>query len=220
MGVPPRRFQKNHAGGIEMKLRGPLIALGWMIAFGSCAQITRPIEFEGQPLIYTKDGVITGCGLRVLGAEQSPKKPLLLIDSSFQIDSRFYGVIAKFTARYGVMKDGVLSIKSTAIVERGWYRIDGMNPTKPKNGNYIATTEPTGGVFYVTNTAEDIQMLVAMLEGETIEMGMKLKGDPGEIIRFGKLNMSDPERMRTSSCIATLLKIFEDKLQTLENAEK
>ena len=173
----------------------------------SRAQVARETAFLGQPLIYAKDGKLHGCGVRVFATEAPTQEgaPIFALDTSIQLDLQLGGMFVKFTAFRAKFRNGKFESRAIEQVERGWFRVDGTSPTKPKDGKVIATVEPVGGVMYRTEQLEDFQMLTAIVAGKTMELGLKLKGDTGDTVRFGPVQLSEAEKDRFQACIADLM---------------
>lgn len=190
-------------------MRMVLLCLALMLAvlLPSRAQVARETEFMGQPLIYAKDGKLHGCGVRVFATEAPAKAdaPIFAVDASIQLDLRFGGMLVKFTAFRTKFRNGKFESRIQEQVERGWFRVDGTSPTKPKDGNVVPTVEPVGGVMYRTEQLEDLQMLTAIFAGKTLELGLKLKGDTGDTVRFGPVQLSEGEKGRFESCMTDLM---------------
>lgn len=181
-----------------------------LMAYSALAvcQAARDTEFMGQPLIYAKDGKLHGCGVRVFAVETgyNSDQSMLAIDGSMQLDLRMGGIMVKMTAQKATSEAGKLKRQGPATIERAWFRADTFAPTTAKGGKVLPTQEPIGGVLYL---AEDMQagmnILLAIASGKTIELGMKLKGETGDTVRFGPVKLSPTESERFQSCMNDLL---------------
>jgi hypothetical protein len=189
-----------------------IAAVMLLMAFGfstsAQAQNAREATLVGQPLIYAKEGKLTGCGIRVLAMDEAPKAgvAVLLIDSSIQLNMNVAGMMVKFVASRAAMVNGEPVVRSRPVVERAWFRADGLTPTSARDGLMMPTSEPPGGVLYVTTSLKnDMSILLAMLNGKTVEMGAKLQGESGDTVRFGKVVLSEAEAGRVQSCLDDLL---------------
>lgn len=183
------------------------VALVMVIALPSHAQVARETAFQGQPLIYAKDGKLHGCGVRIFATEAATHvgAPIFAVDTSIQLDLHLGGIFVKFTAFRAKFRNGKFESRTNLQVERGWFRVDGASPTKPKDDKVLATAEPVGGVMYQTEQLEDFQMLTAIVAGKTMELGLKLKGDTGDTVRFGPVQLSEAEKDRFKACISDLM---------------
>lgn len=185
-----------------------LLSLPFLGAPAAFAQNAREAMMVGEPLIYGKDGKLTGCGIRVIAMDEVPKAGavVLVIDSSIQLDMKLAGMMVKFVASRTAMVDGAPVVRSRPAIDSAWFRADGFTPTNPREGRTLPTMEPPGGVLYVTvNLKNDLEIMLAMLMGKTVELRVKLKGASGDTVRFGKVVMSDAEATRVQSCLDDLL---------------
>ena len=115
------------------------------------------------------------------------------------------GIIVKMTAQRASSEGGKLRRQGPAPIERAWFRADTFAPTTAKGGKVMPTAEPTGGVLYVAeDMVEGASILIAIATGKTIELGMKLKGETGDTVRFGAVKLSPVESERFQSCMSDL----------------
>lgn len=112
-----------------------VLALTFGAAPEATAQNARAAMLIGQPLIYAKDGKLTGCGIRVMAMDEAPKSgaTTLIIDSSIQLDLKVAGMLAKFVASRATQVDGAPVVRSRPVVERAWFRADALTPTNTKD---------------------------------------------------------------------------------------
>jgi hypothetical protein len=181
------------------------------------AQNAREADFTGQPLIYAKDGALSACGVRFVAIESplSNDKSVSIADGSLQLYANDGYMIFKLLAYQHKWPYVDTDRSKVLVVERGWLRAKGRLPTTAAaDGKLLETTEPKGGVMYRTsNLVNDFGLLAAMASGEVVEVGLRLKGEVGERVLFGKIKLTDAEREQFFACTDDMLKGARERLE-------
>ena len=86
---------------MNISLTTAIAALVLATSFPAKSQLALETAFSGQPLIYTRDGKLHGCGVRIVSVDEPAQagQPSLGIDASMQLDIALKNILIKVTAR-------------------------------------------------------------------------------------------------------------------------
>ncbi len=184
-------------------LKGSRAGVGMMLAalfLAASAEAQTMIEAEmtGQTLSTTKNGMVTGCGIRVVGVVQEGVDARLF-DVSINI-SRNYGAAIKLTGKLGKIGNDSSEMKAQTIYG-GWMKAPREAVAAP-TGNLMSGETPESKLFPV-GQHQAAKVLGAMASDEPIQIA--IRWNPSiETIYFGKVDLSDAQRKQFIECIDEL----------------
>lgn len=174
------------------------------------AQNVVEVEFQGQPLMYMKDGKLDGCGVRLVGINASPSPTAIwqIIDISFNIMAPGMATVKLSThnTTMAAMKSGAKP--SYLYVERGWIKAENKNATTPLPGSTFIRGEDKNSVLYVTSVESIFELFNAEQDRQQIYVGIRRRGDTFESIYSGRLALSPQESGEVGKCLKEFLSRF------------
>jgi hypothetical protein len=187
-----------------------------LFVLGACAttivnaQNVIEAKFDGQPLVYMKEGQVNGCGVRVIivhvPAVLKENSLITAYDASFNLNSPGYGVVkAGVTeATWADFSVGLPKGKGRAIApSKFWFKAPGAKATTA-TGKVISGDDP-GTTLYATDVDPIIALLGAHKANVPILFGVTRPGVSTERIFIGAITMSDGERKQVANCLDELL---------------
>lgn len=168
------------------------------LAASAGAQTMIEAEMSGQALSTTKNGMVTGCGIRVVGVVQEGVDARLF-DVSINI-SRNYGAVIKLTGKLGKIGNDSSGMKAQSIYG-GWMKAPREAVAAP-TGNLMSGETPGSKIFSV-GQHEAAKVLGAMASDEPIQIAIRWHPSI-ETIYFGKVELPDAQRRQFIGCIDEL----------------
>lgn len=164
------------------------------------------MEFAGQPLQYTKQGVVDGCGVRLVGVTKPVPgvSNVRALDVSFNVMRPGIGLVKGALSTVPVKT--VLASKpaqfTPVAIRDVWLKAAGHAATSPIDGKYTQSTTPKQALLYGA-TADSVLGLVDAIEQDAVvQVGVTVAAKDMEHIYFGKVELSAAERAQFASCFA------------------
>ena len=190
-----------------------LLAASWLTwSLHASSQDVVETGLDGQALVYMKDGVIDGCGIRVLvvdlPAAYNQVSLITAYDVSFNLKPSGLAVVqARSTdATLSDYESGDKNRRRAIAPEKFWLKASGARPTAPDkrmNGTMLPGDD-RGSVVYLSELDSVIALFTAHGARKPISMGVIRPGMRTERVFSGQINMSDSERKQVSSCLDEL----------------
>jgi len=175
-----------------------------------CSETVVEARLDGQPLVYLKDGIVDGCGVRVIVVELPSNRsaPITAYDASFNIKAPGRGIITAQTADATLadFESGKPERRKAIPPESFWFKALGGKATAPDDrtaGKMLAGDE-AGSVVYLSDVGPVMALFTSQAARKPIQMGVKRPGAAAEKIFSGTIEMSDGDRARIAACVAEL----------------
>ncbi len=194
-----------------MLVRSLLMMLLGLAASGTIAGPVTEVMMSGQPLQYTKDGRITGCGVRIVAVAEPPTIPgtFEMLDVSFNVADPGIGLV-KGGASSVTYKDLQNRKKGPPRAIRTiWIKRPGKTATQPLDGRYRSSPTDKGALLYGTDLGVATDLMDAVMEADAeVQIGLTRVGEDLERIYYGKVKLSDSERKQLIACFLEWSKAF------------
>ena len=162
------------------------------------------VEFAGQPIQFTKQGAIDGCGVRLVGVTSpaSAVSSVQVIDVSFNVANPGGGIV----------KGGLMTMPAKALIAgkldgavevpiKGlWLKAPGEVATHPVDDKFRRTTTHKHSLMYATSLAPVMALVTAFEEGKPVQVGFRVSSKDMEHVFFGKIAMTEAERAQFEQC--------------------
>lgn len=183
-----------------MKSWAPVIIA--CIAFNAHAQPVDVSDMTGQPLMYMKDGVVHGCGLRIMGGTEKADGEFRMFDVSLSVYAA--GVTILKAVSYDVTPAEAKSNKPARRVNvvSAWVKAPNEPATKPIGA--VRQSESEVALLYTTQVDALVAVLKAQSQGAPMNVGIRRLGESAERIQSGPIALSSEERKQLSQCISEL----------------
>lgn len=190
-----------------------ICALLFLPSFGFSATLEEAI-FAAKIQTHMNQGVVSACGIELTGIELAKISPQNIFNGSVMFFSNYAGMVK---ARISIVDINKISSKNfdfrrdTKILPTSeiWLKANNQKPTQPIGG--VAPSEDPGYIIYKTDNT--LQIIVAILNGEEIQVGYQPKNINHSKIMFGKVNITDSEQGQLVQCIKEL----KDSLEKNKN---
>jgi hypothetical protein len=164
------------------------------------------VELVGQPLIYTKNGITYGCGVRAVGVVSfSPSQTAMV--KSFDVSANFWVNGAAAVKMIGALTP--YEGKNPGLEKRvplfgGWLKAEGKNPAAPgqggftagsEKGSYLFPVELEGALDFILAATNDLPVQIAIAWMKNVEW-----------IYYGKIKLTPTERNLILRCIDESMK--------------
>lgn len=173
-----------------------------LVATGAQAQMMVEAAMRGQALTTTKQGEVSGCGIRVVGMP-SPMKGVQqrMFDTSLNITKQAVG-IAKMIASVGPAGSTYQEMKPTRIFGV-WFKVKGLSAVAPLKG--LTPGETPHSNLFLTDWQSSAETIGAMTGGEQTQIAVAWQKGI-ETIYYGKVELDDAERQLVIDCFDQLKK--------------
>ncbi|MEY4749694.1 MAG: hypothetical protein RIQ60_1908 [Pseudomonadota bacterium] len=190
-----------------------LLGLVSGVAFGGAL---TEVEYSGQPLQYTKAGVVDGCGVRLVGmTKPAPgQKTVSVLDVSFNVTNPGAGLVkgGLVTIPVQAVIAGDMAKKVEVPIRSLWLKAAGKAATTPINGKAIPSTTHRHALMYPTRLEPVLDLIAAMQQGQAIQVGFHLTAKDMEEVFFGKVHLSDAETEQFAQCFTEWSAALEQRL--------
>lgn len=188
--------------------------------------VTAPIAFPGtieqaavlaEPQMQVRAGAIQGCGYRLKGIPSSPdlRRPILLLDASFNI----------YSEGFGLLKAGALQVDGQRVdaaktvvrpIVSFWLKVEGEKPIAAKGGKFIPA-ETVGYLLAGADVQVVVQLFEAVWDRRPIMVGVRIKGEGVDRIYSGVPQTTEHEKNEGLQCFTGLAKQMQTDAQREKN---
>lgn len=183
--------------------------VGFLFAHHAFADTALKGILTAQPQIMMKDGKVDGCGVRIIGMEETTS-----------MDAR----VSNFDVSFALYANGIAGLKGLALddvsmrdvakakaagktlslkyvpLESFWIKSPVNSATTPINGK-VLSGENRLSLLYVASFPLVAELFQPVFDQTTIQVGIKRKSDKVGYIYFGVPMMSKEELKQLSMCI-------------------
>lgn len=190
---------------------GRRLVTGILVALASTAHAgpLAEIAMVGQPLQYTEAGKVNGCGIRVVGTTTplAGVPDVHVVDASFNLFLPATGMVKGGLRTTAVAKflrgEGLANAKPVAITAI-WFKAPGREITKPLTGPQLGSPVDKGALMYATAPAQVLELVQAVQNKETIQVGFAVKQRGLDQTYFGRVELSESELVQMAQCFGDL----------------
>lgn len=178
------------------------------------AQIIIPVRKDFQANVYSKEGNVYGCGMRIIGlSDLDLSGQITAVDFSinyFRGARNSLGGVLKITARTINTKNLDRTILNTFVgepiyVNFGWARMLGKSPIKQLSG---ARSEDNNGYIAILKFEDASSLLLALMK-DRIQIGFNTRqGAHDQIFEF-----NGPIPRSESARLVDCMKVFEQTIK-------
>ena len=177
-----------------------LAALLWQSA--CAAQTVFSAELTGQPLQYMKDGVVNGCGIRIVALRPMGGRVVMAIDVSINVYASGAAIFQAGT--YDAELPVGSSKKGEPLpVASAWIKAQGAVATKPVGRSSMAAADKVS-LIYVTELESALAVFRAQARGEPVQVSVTRRGSDIGSIFAGPVTLDASERAQLGACLGEL----------------
>jgi hypothetical protein len=165
------------------------------------AQSILEVDLIGQPLSYTKEGVVEGCGVRVVGVI-SPV-PGDKAFKSFDVSANLWKsgqALVKMIGEETPVADPIPSKARRMVLKNGWLKAEGKTSAAPLGGDFKSSTTDKGAYLFPVAFDGSIDFILAAARGERVQVAVR-RDVKAEWIYSGRVRLSDPEKNQILNCL-------------------
>ncbi len=168
-----------------------------------------PALITGQPLQYTKDGEINGCGLRFFAVTEAslPTERVRMIDASVNVFDPGVAMVKggmKTTTMETILAQNLDPEARTIVaINRIWLRPIGGQITKLAKGATEIRPSNDGALIYAADLSGALAVINAVLDKKQLQMGVGDIGQDTEIILTGVAKLDEGDRQQFADCFST-----------------
>lgn len=188
----------------NMKLFISVLLLATSIG-SAVAQSMMEVDLVGQPLSYSKDGVVNGCGVRVVGVI-SPV-PGDKAFKSFDVSANLWKsgqALVKMIGEETPVADPIPSKTRRVSLRNGWLKAEGKTPAAPIGGDFRASTDDKGAYLFPVAFDGSIEFILAAARNERVQVAIR-RDAKAEWIYSGMVRLSDLEKNQILNCLKEVL---------------
>jgi hypothetical protein len=177
-----------------------------MIGASANAQSMIEADMIGQPLSYGKNGVVTGCGLRVVGVI-SPV-PGSKTFRSFDISANFWksgAALVKMIGETNTVSDAPSGKGTREALRNGWIKAEGKSPAAPNGETFKESTEDKNAYLFPVALDGSVDFIIAAMKGNRVQVGINWS-EPTEWIYTGTIHLEAQEKKQIAQCFGELSK--------------
>jgi hypothetical protein len=169
------------------------------------AQVIAPVEFDGQATMNTRQGSVSGCGIRFVGVhdfrQDAKGQHATVVDGSISIMA---GGTALKAGQYRATTNAAGKYTSSPILSALQWLRAGDSAALDRSGGTAIPSEDPGFTMFTAGTKPGVSAVLEILAGSSLRVSFK--GDSGRsAIYSGKVQLKDADRDEFLACIQTLL---------------
>lgn len=179
-----------------------LLALSWVAPGIAFAQSNAEVEMTGQPLTYNKGGIITGCGIRVVGV--TPVIPGKKTFKAFDVSANVWKTGASMVKMIGEERpvSNPLGGGRRQLLNGGWLKADGKTPAA---GEFKESATDRGAYLFPADVDGAALFILAAATGKGLQVAVQWNKKT-EWIYTGIAKLTDGERARVLDCLNEIAK--------------
>jgi hypothetical protein len=167
------------------------------LASAAAAQNAPPISADA--LVYARDGVVNGCGVRLTGGAPNASGPSTWFDVSVNVFRRDIAIAQAIA--YEIRRSDFTGDSRPARVplQSAWLRSADGKARLGENAERLDT------LAYTLLTEDALALFDAIARGQPLSVGLKRWGDRVDSVYSGTPALADQTREQIGECLATLL---------------
>lgn len=169
------------------------------------AQSMIEVDLVGQPLSYSKDGVVNGCGVRVVGVI-SPV-PGDKTFKSFDVSANIWKsgqALVKMIGEETPISEPIPSKSRRVSLRYGWLKAEGKTPASPIGGDFKASLDDKGAYLFPVALDGSIEFILAVVRNERVQVAIR-RDAKADWIYSGMVRLSDLETNQVRNCLKEIL---------------
>lgn len=177
---------------------------GALLAFfsigGTKAQVMVEAEMTGQPLSYSKNGVVEGCGVRVVGV--ITPVPGEKTFKTFDISANFWKsgqALVKMIGQELPVANPMPSQAQRKVLNNGWLKAEGKTPAAPADDGFKASVTDKGAYLFAVNFESSADFVMAAAHNERVQVAVNWDGK-AEWIYSGTVKITQQEKIQIAQC--------------------
>jgi hypothetical protein len=170
----------------------------------ACAQVAlaqdaREFGLAAQSLVYQRDGVVQGCGVRLTGGEPNASAPSSWLDVSFNVFRRGVALAQAIAYEIGRSEYAGDSRPSSVPIQSTW-----LKPAEGK-ARLGENSERRESLVYPLGLDDALALFQAVAQNEPVIIGVKRWGQRTDSVYTGKAVLDSDTRARIGECLTSLL---------------
>jgi hypothetical protein len=186
-----------------LRSRGIVFAVALLSTFRAYPQNADETRIDGQPLIYVKDGHIHGCGVRFIGFQLGTDSIARSWDISVNFYADGFAAVKGMSYELDARRLGTSDPPRVMPIQSAWVKAPNEPAPQPLSGAHDG--EDSGSKIYAVSFDAAVKVFLATIAQEEMMLGIRRKGENGERIAFGRVNLSEAERRQLDQCVRELL---------------
>ena len=177
---------------------------GALLAFfsigGTKAQVMVEAEMTGQPLSYSKNGVVEGCGVRVVGV--ITPVPGEKTFKTFDISANFWKsgqALVKMIGQELPVANPMPSQAQRKVLSNGWLKAEGKTPAAPADDGFKESVTDKGAYLFAVNFESSADFVMAAAQNERVQVAVNWDGK-AEWIYSGTVKITQQEKIQIAQC--------------------
>jgi hypothetical protein len=179
------------------------VALAAMPALDARASNLQEMLAEDASTYETNRAIVCAIAITAMHLPQDASTAPRSISLTLGISSELGGVVKGFAEE--ILPDGLggETVRRRVPIDEAWAGIPGNAYTRPLAN---ISLKERNKILYLTDAGFSIALLRGILEDQDVEVGVRLKSEPGERVVAGRPAMSVIERVKFSGCMGDLLR--------------
>ena len=164
------------------------------------AQVMIEAEMTGQPLLYSKNGVVEGCGVRVVGV--ITPMPGEKTFKTFDISANFWKSGAALVKMIGAefpIANVTPNQAQRKVLNNGWLKAEGKTPAAPADDGFKASATDKGAYLFAVNFDSSADFVMAAAQNERVQVAVNWDGK-AEWIYSGTVKITQQEKIQLAQC--------------------
>jgi hypothetical protein len=173
------------------------LILGFTIGFAASAHAAG-MPIVAQPLVYTRDGEVQGCGARLTGGEAGAGAASEWFDVSFNVFRGGLALAQSYAYELKRSAYGGDARPARVPVQSAWLKAQSGGARLGEN------LERRDTLVYRLVLDDALALFRALAAGDSVTVGIKRWGESAESVYAGKPQLTEDARIRIASCLAAL----------------
>lgn len=186
-----------------------VVGFGLTCAFASSSAGTLlEGKLAGMVQQFTNNGETSGCGVGISAVELptgNPSGQLLIFNGSFSIQGPLGGIVkgraSEMPAKIAASGKATLKDVQSRETANIWMKAPGVPATSPIKNGEVEKSEDAGYLVYVSDFESVMGLVKAVMARQSIQVGMRIKGQNYDRGLFGVVKLSDAEANQFEQCI-------------------
>lgn len=173
------------------------------------AQNVATTEMTGQPLVYVREGVTRGCGVRLVGGRPLQDNKFQMFDASFNVwsDAPSMVKLSMYETTMERLNQGKQPTRYK--LTGGWIKAKGSEAAAAPPAKHV-TGDDGYSILFTSAQSPVFALFFAQVRGEPIQIGIRRAGNDFEQIFAGPIQMTPDEQTQVANCLAELAKSAPD----------
>lgn len=161
-------------------------------------------RMQAQAAVMVSEGVVKGCGFRVLSQTPASASSLEVLDFSVNI----------YVEGFGMAKGGLFMIasptqRSVKPIKGFWLKTEGADPIRPLNGKVLPSDSPAGYVLQGIGFDDGVKVLQAIMEGGRVMTGARPAAADVDVIHSAVVELADDQRSEVTRCFGDISRAMQ-----------